>query len=119
MDISTKIAGVRLENPLVLASGILGVSAAGLKRAADSGASAVTTKSIGPERREGHENPVVVELEYGLLNAVGLSCPRLDESLDELRKSVKEIRKPVIASFFFQPKRIMLSNVCFICVITC
>ncbi len=100
MDISTEIAGVKLENPLVLASGILGVSAASMAKAARAGAGAVTTKSIGPVKREGHENPVVVELDYGLLNAIGLSCPSPDEAVEELSKAVKSIDKPVIASFF-------------------
>ncbi|MBN2013832.1 MAG: dihydroorotate dehydrogenase [Candidatus Altiarchaeota archaeon] len=100
VDISTSLLGVRLRNPTVLASGILGVTASSLKRVAEAGAGAVTMKSIGPERREGHPTPVVVEVTSGLLNAVGLSCPSPDESLEELRKAVKEIKAPVIASFY-------------------
>ena len=99
-DISTTLCGVKLKNPTVLPAGILGVTAASLARAASSGAGAVTTKSIGPEKRAGHRNPVVVEVEGGLLNAVGLSCPSLDESVESLKKSVKESSAPVIASFY-------------------
>ncbi|MEA1925389.1 MAG: dihydroorotate dehydrogenase [Candidatus Altiarchaeota archaeon] len=100
MKVSTKLAGIRLNNPTVLASGVLGVTTSALKRAAVSGAAAVTTKSIGPEKRAGHDNPVVVELELGLLNAVGLSCPDPEESVGELRKAVKSVDAPVIASFY-------------------
>ena len=99
-DLRTALCGSRLKNPTVLPAGILGVTAASLARAARSGAGAVTTKSIGPERREGHRNPVVIEVSGGLLNAVGLSCPRLDESLDELKEAVKQSSSPVIASFY-------------------
>lgn len=95
-----KDLGLQMENPMVLASGVLGSTFGGLKRAADSNAGAVTTKSIGPVKREGHKNPVVVELEDGLLNAVGLSCPSLEESLSELKKASRKIDTPVIASFF-------------------
>jgi dihydroorotate dehydrogenase (NAD+) catalytic subunit len=99
-DISTTVCGVKLKNPTVLPAGILGVTASSLVRVASSGAGAVTTKSIGPEKREGHRNPVVVEVEGGLLNAVGLSCPSLEESVESLKTSVKESKAPVIASFY-------------------
>lgn len=98
MDVSAELAGVKLGNPTVLASGFLGVSAASLQRVASSGAGAVTIKSIGLEERMGHPNPVVVEVTAGVINAVGLSTPKLDEALDELKKAVKEVRVPVIAS---------------------
>ncbi len=100
MDITTSIAGTRLENPTILVSGILGITASSLARVADSGAGAVTTKSIGPVRREGHRNPVIVEVPGGILNAVGLSCPPLEESLDGLGEAVRRIKVPVIASFY-------------------
>ncbi len=100
MEVSTELAGIRLNNPTVLASGVLGVTASALKRVAESGAAAVSTKSIGPEKRAGHDNPVVVELDFGLLNAVGLSCPDPKESIDELRRAVESVDAPVIASFY-------------------
>lgn len=99
-NIRTTICGLRLENPTVLPAGILGVTAASLKRVAASGAGAVTTKSIGPLKREGHKNPVVVEVNGGLLNSVGLPCPSLEESIEELTNAVKESSVPVIASFY-------------------
>ena len=100
VEISTYLSGVKLRNPTILAAGILGVAFATLDRVANSGAGAVTTKSIGPEKRKGHPNPVVVETPCGLLNAVGLSCPSPEESMEELKKAVKELDVPVIASFY-------------------
>lgn len=99
-DITTRLCGTRLSNPTVLPAGILGVTAASLVRAASAGAGAVTTKSIGPQKREGHKNPVVVEVDGSLLNAVGLSCPSLEESVESLRTAVRECKSPVIASFY-------------------
>ena len=57
------IGRVELENPLVLASGILGVTLASLRRAVDSGAGAAVSKSIGLEPREGYVNPTLVGTE--------------------------------------------------------
>jgi dihydroorotate dehydrogenase (NAD+) catalytic subunit len=99
-DISTKLLGIRLRNPTILTSGILGVTAASLLRIANSGAGAITTKSIGPVKREGHPNPIVVEVQCGLLNSVGLSCPPMAESLHELKNLLKKVKIPVIASFY-------------------
>jgi len=67
VDISTRLLKKRLKNPTILTSGILGISSSTLLRVANSGAGAITTKSIGPRRREGHKNPVVVETPCGLL----------------------------------------------------
>ena len=69
-DLSVSLCGVRLANPLVLASGILGTSAELLERVARCGAGAVTSKSCGPAPRAGHPNPTVLDWGHGLINAV-------------------------------------------------
>ncbi|HYM40295.1 MAG TPA: dihydroorotate dehydrogenase [Thermoplasmata archaeon] len=75
VDLRTEIAGVRLRNPTMLASGFLDETGGSLVRVYRAGAGAVVTKSIGPEPREGYSNPTIVELDAGLLNAVGLPNP--------------------------------------------
>ncbi len=74
-DLSCNFLGMTLRNPLVLASGILGTSPSLLERLAREGAGAVTTKSCGPEPRAGHENPVALAWEGGVINAIGLTNP--------------------------------------------
>ncbi len=81
------------------ASGVLGMSALLLKRVYDSGAGAVVTKSLGPAARPGHINPTVVEVEGGLLNAMGLPNPGVEGYLEELHE-LKGEGVPVVASFF-------------------
>ncbi len=100
MDLKTNIAGVELKNPTILASGILGVTGSSLVNVAKSGAGAVTTKSIGLEERKGHHNPIIVEFESGLINAVGLSNPGVDEFREEISYAVKNAKVPVVASIF-------------------
>ena len=92
------LAGIRLRNPLILASGILGSTAGALLRAARAGAGAVTTKTITPEPRAGNPNPVVVELGFGLLNSMGLPNPGVEAFVDELRRYRSSSDTPVIAS---------------------
>lgn len=97
--LSVELCGVRLKNPLILASGILGTSVDLLKRVELNGAGAVTTKSIGPIEREGHNNPTVIEIKNGLYNAVGLPTPGY-LSMDEEFKRWNEIKVPLIASIY-------------------
>lgn len=99
-DIKTNICGIELANPLILASGILGVNPGCLKRAEKEGAGAVTIKSISVETRMGHNSPILVPFHEGMLNAVGYSNPGLNDALD-LYKDHK-IKVPVIASIIGQ-----------------
>ncbi len=75
--------GVTLKNPLVLASGVLGNSFDILKRVHENGCGLVTMKSIGPAPRDGHNNPTVIDLGYGMINAVGLPSPGYDQMEEE------------------------------------
>ena len=83
-DVATEIFRKKMKNPLVLASGILGVSRKGLERVADDGAAALTTKSFSLEGRKGHETPIFIEAGCGALNAVGYSNPGIKHGLEEL-----------------------------------
>lgn len=93
------LAGLRLEGPLLLASGIVGVTVRSLTRAIESGAGAAVSKSIGLEPREGYRNPTVVATDSGLLNAVGLSNPGARVFSEELSE-VKGKSLPIIVSIF-------------------
>lgn len=75
MRLSTAVGSVALENPTILASGILGVTPETMLRVLKGGAAAVVTKSIGTEPRHGHPTPTFVALESGFLNAMGIPNP--------------------------------------------
>lgn len=100
MNLSTELAKIKLENPTILASGILGTTGSSLVNVAEKGAGAVTSKSIGLDERPGHPNPVLVEWEKGFVNAVGLSGQGIKESIEEIEYAVKHSKSPVIASIF-------------------
>jgi len=94
----TKIAGLKLANPTMLASGILGLSGLSLRRVVDAGAGAVVTKSVGIKPREGYSNPTVVQVECGLINALGLPNPGIHYFRKEIGGA--ELRAPVIMSIY-------------------
>jgi len=94
------LSGLKLKSPIILASGILGVSYSSMKRIFNAGAGAVTTKSIGPRPRKGYKNPSILEVYPGtFLNAVGLGNPGIDNFLSEI-KELKEHNIPLIVSVF-------------------
>lgn len=82
-DLSIKLFKKKMKNPLVLASGVLGITKKGLERTADAGAAALTTKSLSAEPRGGHAGPNIIETECGLLNAMGYPNQAIDEGIGE------------------------------------
>jgi|Deesub1362A_J573_1020465.scaffolds.fasta_scaffold00016_28 dihydroorotate dehydrogenase (NAD+) catalytic subunit len=101
VDISTKISGIKLKTPLMLASGILGTAGTSLKRiAVFGGASAIVTKSLGVEPRSGHKGPTIVKsIAGGLISAIGLANPGYEAFKEEL-DIAKEGGVPVIGSAY-------------------
>lgn len=91
---------MELQNPTILASGVLGFSAESLGRVAKGGAGAVVTKSVGIEPRVGYPNPTVVQADAGLINAMGLPNPGIDEYKGEIEYAKTVLHIPLIVSVF-------------------
>ena len=72
----TSVGQIHLERPVMLASGILGISLDVFNRLYRSGAGAMVTKSLSREPWEGYPNPTIFSVNGGgWINAVGLSNP--------------------------------------------
>jgi dihydroorotate dehydrogenase (NAD+) catalytic subunit len=97
--LSTTVTGIFLENPFILAAGVLGSTGASLRRVAECGAGAVVTKSLGVQPRAGHRNPTMIQLEGGFINALGLPNPSYRNFKREI-EIAREGGVPVIASIF-------------------
>lgn len=96
--LTVRLGRLKLLNPTALASGILSNGSL-LKRAAvEGGAGAVVTKSLTGERREGYPTPVIVGVEGGLINAIGLANQGYVEFLEQDLPVAKEGMVPVIVS---------------------
>ncbi len=75
-NLSTSIGPIQLQRPVMLASGILGISLDVFNRLYREGAGAVVTKSLSKEPWEGYPNPTIFGVKGGgWINAVGLSNP--------------------------------------------
>jgi dihydroorotate dehydrogenase (NAD+) catalytic subunit len=103
MNLQTTFLGQTFKNPLVTASGILGVTADSEGDVIRHGAGGITTKSIHLHPRKGHKNPTVLELgeETGMINAVGLSGEGIDSASEEyVRFKEKYPDIPLIVNIF-------------------
>jgi dihydroorotate dehydrogenase (NAD+) catalytic subunit len=94
VDLAVEIAGVAFPRPALLASGIWGESGASMAGAYKAGAGGVVTKSIGTQPREGYPNPTVERLgdwrgSWGMLNAMGLPNPGMDEYPREIAQALE------------------------------
>lgn len=97
IDLTTHIKSLYLKNPTILASGILGLDGASLKKCEKGGAGGVTIKSFTKEPRKGHNNPIFVEVvRGGFLNAVGYANKGIKKGVEEFKKWDKAI--PLIGS---------------------
>ena len=98
-DLGVDIPGLSMSNPLMLASGIQGGSAAALHRVSASGAGGLVSKSIGPIPREMYPGPVCVEaMDSVILNAMGLPNPGADKFAEVVKG--EEFAKPMLVSIF-------------------
>ena len=98
--LSVSLAGLRLANPTMLASGILGYATETLERIVEGGAGAVVTKSVGITPREGYANPTIVQTNCGLINAMGLPNPGIDEFVKEIHEAKNTLNVPLIVSVY-------------------
>lgn len=102
--LETEVAGLKLRNPTMLAAGILGLTSDTLREVAQAGAGAVVTKSVGLRPREGYKNPSVVQVDSGLINAMGLPNPGIHDFKEEISKA-KDLGIPIIVSVYgFSPE---------------
>ncbi|MGA1848964.1 MAG: dihydroorotate dehydrogenase [Thermoplasmatota archaeon] len=100
--IEVDFATLHLSNPLLLASGIADETGASMAAAVRKGAGGVVTKSLSLEPRDGHPNPCVVELPFGMLNAMGLPNPGIGSYGEEIAgfRRLTGGRTPIIGSIF-------------------
>ena len=96
-DIGVSLCGLKLRNPTILASGVLGISKASVSYAIQNGAAAATIKSISVEPRKGHPAPIIITFPGGMLNSVGYSNPGIDNIVDEF-SDLEDLGAPVIGS---------------------
>ncbi|MFH1821263.1 MAG: 4Fe-4S binding protein [Methanobacteriota archaeon] len=110
-DLSIDFAGVKLANPIILASGGPGWDGEHLKRCAQAGAGAVVPKSMGPPARWLH-HPRVGRMELvkvdkkiiGMINLELFSTLPLEQWIEKELRIAAQGGAPIIASVVADPE---------------
>lgn len=98
VDISTKIAGIKLATCVFNAAGPADVTLKELDIIGQSDSSAIVMKSCTLEPREGNPEPRYADLEHGSINSMGLPNLGYKAYVKFTRSLKNKYRKPVIAS---------------------
>lgn len=99
VDTSVSLSGVRLENPIIPASGTFGYGYEFAKLYDINILGSFSFKGTTKEARFGNATPRIAECAEGMLNSVGLQNPGIDNVIkEELPKLKKCFSKPVVAN---------------------
>lgn len=98
VKLEVNIAGLKLANPILSASGCFGYGEEAAEFFQIDTLGGIVTKSITPLPRIGHPPPKVVETSYGMLNAIGLTNVGLDRFINEKLPYLKSNRNAIIAN---------------------
>ena len=97
--LQVELCKIKLKNPLILASGILGVTKESINRIGKAGAGAVTLKSLCHEERQGNANPTMFAYNGVFLNAVGLPGQGINSALKDFGR-LNNLSVPVVGSIY-------------------
>ncbi len=98
VDLTTELAGISLRNPVLTCSGTYGFGEEYADYCPLEALGGITLKGITPLPRLGNAVPRLAETPAGLLNAVGLENPGLEEFLVSYLPKVRKMPTAVIAN---------------------
>lgn len=98
MDLSIQLPGLTLKNPIMPASGCFGFGKEYSEFYDLSMLGAIVIKAATGEKRYGNPTPRVAETHSGMLNAIGLQNPGVDQVIQEELPFLKLFNTPVIAN---------------------
>ena len=90
-DLSVKLCGVTLKNPIIAASGTFGFGREYEQMYPLSTLGGISTKGTTLEERAGNPPPRIAETPSGMLNSVGLQNPGVEAFI---KKEIPHLRKP-------------------------
>ncbi len=97
-DISVGFAGLKLANPVFVASGTSGYADELADFTDINRLGGFITKSITLKPRKGNPTPRIVETDAGMLNAIGLANVGLDKFVEEKLTIIEKLTVPVFVS---------------------
>lgn len=98
-DLSTTLSGIRLDNPVIPASGTFGFGYEFADFYDINILGSISFKGTTKDARYGNALPRIAECKKGLINSIGLQNPGIDKVIsEELPKLRKCFKKPLIAN---------------------
>jgi len=99
-DMSVEIAGLKLRNPVMTASGTFGYGEEFTEYVNLETIGAFVTKGLSLKPRAGNPTPRIVETPGGMLNAIGLQNVGIDAFIQKKVPFLRSVNTPAIANFF-------------------
>lgn len=99
-DMSVDIAGLKLRNPVMTASGTFGYGEEFQEYVNLETIGAFVTKGLSLKPRAGNPTPRIVETPGGMLNAIGLQNVGIDAFIQKKVPFLRTVNTPAIANFF-------------------
>jgi len=96
--LETEIAGIKMKNPVMVASGTFGFGKEYAEYIDLNKLGAIVTKSITLKPREGNPPPRLVETPAGMLNSIGLENPGIEGFLAEELHFLAKFDTPIIVN---------------------
>lgn len=98
MNLEVEIAGIKLKNPVIAASGTFGFGREYSKLIDISEFGAICTKGITLKKRNGNPQPRLCEVYGGIINSVGLENPGVEAFVNEELPFLKGFDTKIIAN---------------------
>jgi len=98
IDISVNIAGIKMQNPVMVASGTFGFGSEYSSFYDINKLGALVTKGITLFPKDGNHPPRIYETPAGMLNSVGLENPGVQKFIETEWPSLSKLHIPVIAN---------------------
>jgi dihydroorotate dehydrogenase (NAD+) catalytic subunit len=99
-DLSITLAGIRMKNPVMVASGTFGYGPEYADLVDLSQLGAMVVKGISTEPWQGNQTPRTVEVASGLINAIGLQNPGAEGFLQTYLPFLRNYDVPVIVNIW-------------------
>ncbi len=99
-SLAVEIAGIRMKNPVMPASGTFGYGEEFAPFLDLEGIGAIVTKGLSLRPKAGNPTPRIAETVSGMLNAIGLQNVGVDAFVKHKLPYLREINTPVIVNFF-------------------
>jgi dihydroorotate dehydrogenase (NAD+) catalytic subunit len=99
-DLSVEIAGIKLRNPVMPASGTFGYGEEYAPFLDLEKIGAIVTKGLSLKPRAGNPTPRIAETISGMLNAIGLQNVGIDAFIKHTMPFLRTVNTPIIANFF-------------------